>query len=390
MELARLVWRNLMRRKLRTLLTVGSLIVAMFLLCALRTMITTIQVGSSIASDRRLWVQSAVSLFVDLPLAYEPKIENVANVDKAIKFQWFGGYYQKPQNFFAQFAVDPEEALAAYPEVEIVDGSKESFLANRRGCMIGEGLVEQYGFKVGQTVPIIPQIFPHPDGADVAWEFQVEAVYRPNRRYFDNRQFWFHWDYFEKTLEGGDTGTPSVGTYIATLEDPSQVTATMAAIDGMFENGPQRVQSTTEAEFQKQFITMMGNVPFFITTIGGAVLVAILLAVVNTMLMAGREQTHDLGIMKALGFSDGSARVLLVSQSLALCLVGGGAGLAFAFLTEPFVADAMTMVFPGYHVLPETYLAGGAILVALGIVAGAAPAWRAGRLRPVEALHAEE
>jgi putative ABC transport system permease protein len=390
MGLGTLVWRNLWRRKLRTILTVGSLIVALFLLCTLRTLVTTLETGSGTASERRLWVQSAVSLFVDLPLSYEARIEGVDNVADAIKFQWFGGYYKEEQNQFAQFAVDARDAFRVYPEIQIVDGSQEAFLANRRGCMVGEGLVDTFGWKVGDTVPIIPMIFPHPDGPGVAWEFQVEAVYHPSHRYFDNRQFWFHWDYFEKTLEGGPTGTPGVGTYIAYVENPSDALAATAAIDQLFENGPQRVQTTTEAEFQKQFISMMGNVPFFVATIGGGVLIAILLAVVNTMLMAGREQTHDLGIMKALGFDDGAARMMLVAQSLFLCVLGGGLGLALAAVTEDGIAVGMGAIFPGYHVQAATYALGAVVTIALGVIAGVAPAVRAGRLRPVEALGMEE
>lgn len=390
MGLGTLVWRNLWRRKLRTILTVGSLIVALFLLCALRTLVTTLRTGSAIASERRLWVQSAVSLFVDLPLSYEGRIETVGAVGDAIKFQWFGGYYQDERNQFAQFAVDAREALAAYPEIQIVEGSAEDFLANRRGCVVGEGLVGQYGWKLGDSVPIMPMIFPHPDGPDVAWQFEVEAIYRPTHRSFDNRQLWFHWDYFEKTLEQSPIGTPGVGTYIALLEDPDDAVAAMGSIDQLFENGPQRVQTTTESDFQKQFVSMMGNIPFFVTTIGGGVLVAILLAVVNTMLMAGREQTHDLGILKALGFSDGSARMLLVAQSLFLCVLGGGLGLLLAAASEQAIATGMGAFFPGYHVQPETYVLGAMITVGLGLIAGIIPARRAGRLRPVEALSSEE
>jgi putative ABC transport system permease protein len=391
MELTRLVWRNLMRRKLRTLLTVGSLVIALFLMCLLRTLVTTLQTGAATASSSRLIVQSAVSLFVDLPLSYQPKIETVPGIDNVLKWQWFGGYYKDPKNFFAQFAADAEKTFEVYPEMQIVGGSKEAFLANRRGCLIGERLAHDYGWKIGDTVPILPTIFPHPDGPEVAWEFEVEAIYHPTERYFDAGMLLFHWDYFEKTVEAASQGeAPGVGTYILHTPRGTDQTAVMAAVDQLFENGPQRVQTTSEAEFQQQFISMMGNVPFFVSTIGGAVLVAILLAVVNTMLMSGREQTRDLGIMKALGFSDGAARALLVSQSLALCIIGGGLGLLAVRLMEPAIATGMGAQFPGFHVLQSTFLLGAIITVGLGIVAGIVPAWRAGKLRPVEALGAEQ
>lgn len=390
MDLARLVWRNLMRRKVRTLLTAASLVVAFFLLCVLRTLVTTINAGADAANSSRLIVQSAVSLFVDLPLNYQAKIAAVEGIERLSKWQWFGGYFQEEKNQFAQFAVDPAETLAIYPEMEIVEGSREGFLGNRRGALIGEGLAESFGWKIGDTIPIIPTIFPHPDGPDVAWQFQVEAIYRPTQRSFDARTLLFHWDYFEKTLEANADAAPGVGTYVLKLAPGADATGVMGAVDALFENGPQRVQTTSESEFQKQFVSMLGNVPFFVSTIGGGVLAAILLAVVNTMLMAGREQTHDLGILKALGFKDRDATLLLVSQSFVLCLAGGGLGLLLAKASEPGIAKGMGAFFPGYMVEPATLWLGAGLAVLLGLVAGIAPAWRAARMQTVEALAAEE
>ena len=390
MELARLVWRNLLRRKLRTLLTLASLMVAFFLLCLLRTLVTTLASGTESASSRRLIVQSAVSLFVDLPLNYQAKIEQVPGVDKVVKWQWFGGYYQEESNIFAQFAVDPEGTFFIYPEMEVIEGSKQAFFENRRGCVIGEGLANQFGWELGDTVPIIPTMFQHPDGEGVAWEFEVEAIYRPTQRYFDDRILLFQWDYFQKTMEATYLGARDPGTYIAFLgadADPVQV---MGDIDRLFENGPQRVQATGEAEFQRQFISMVGNIPFFVGTIGGGVMVAILLAVVNTMLMAGREQTHDLGLLKALGFGDRHAAGLLIAQALLLCLAGAGGGMALAWATEPGIASFMKAFFPGFHVEAATYRLGLLLAVAMGLVAGFLPAWRAMRLRPAVALGARE
>lgn len=390
MDILKLVWRNLLRRKLRTFLTIASLVVAFFLLCTLRTLVTTIQAGTEAASASRLIVQSAVSLFVDLPLSYQNKIQAVPGIERISKWQWFGGYYQEERNRFAQFAVDPEQTLAIYPEMEIIAGSKEAFYNQRRGALIGEGLVEKYGWEVGRPVQILPELFPHPDGPGVAWEFEVAAIYHPTAPNFDPNMMMFHWDYFEETVKAGTGEEPGVGTYILSLKPGVDPTTVMGSVDGLFEKGPQRVQTTSESEFQKQFVSMLGNVPFFVSTIGGGVLAAILLAVVNTMLMAGREQTRDIGILKALGFNDGDAVRLLALQSMLLCLVGGGLGLGLALITESGIAAALGSMFPGYQVRPQTLALGAAIAVALGLFAGVAPAWRAARLNTVDALASGE
>jgi len=390
MELSRLVWRGLTRRFLRTVLTLASLTVAFFLMCTLRSLVTTLNAGADAASESRLIVQSAVSLFVDLPQSYQPKIDGLDGVARTSKWQWFGGYYQEERNRFAQFAVDPDNLLDIYPEMEIVEGDLAAFKANRRGALIGEGLAEQFGFELGDPLPILPELFPHPDGPGVAWDFEVAAIYRPTKPSFDDRMMLFRWDYFEETIEAGSGESPGVGTFVVDITPGADATAVMASIDALFENGPQRVQATSESEFQRQFVTMFGNVPFFVSTIGGGVLVAILLAVVNTMLMAGREQTRDVGILKALGFTDLDAVKVLVGQSMLIALLGAGGGLVLAKLSEPGIAGALKAFFPGYAVTGATLAGGAVVAVVLGLVAGAAPAWRAARLDTVDAMGSEE
>ena len=140
MKSPKLVARNLTRHPVRSVLTIGSMVVAVFLLCLLRSLIVALDAGVQNAKSNRLWVQSATSLFVDFPLSYRPKIAAVDGVMNTCRWQWFGGIYQDPSNFFAQFAVDAKELLEIYPEIRIVEGSADGFLGARRGCLIGEML----------------------------------------------------------------------------------------------------------------------------------------------------------------------------------------------------------------------------------------------------------
>jgi putative ABC transport system permease protein len=390
MSFYRLVWRNLLAHKLRSLLTVASLVVAIFLLCTLRSLVTTLEANVSSFDSRRLWVQSAVSLFVDMPLSYQPRISAVDGVERTCKWQWFGGKYKDSKSFFGQFAVDPEELLLTCPEIVLIDGSADTFLRERRACIIGEGLANEFGWKVGDRVPILGSIFPHPDGADVAWEFDVAAIYRPGAKNWDARTLFFRWDYFEDTLEASGDPTPGFGTMLLRMEPGASPEAIMAEVDAMFANGPQRTQTTTEAEFNRQFVSMFGNVPFFVSSIGGGVLLAILLACVNTMLMAGREQTHDVGILKALGFQDADVFKLLLGQSLLLCLFGGGAGVLLALAMEPGLAASLGATFPGFTIQWGTIAQAVVVSAVVGLVAGWVPAWRARALLPVTALRSEE
>ena len=163
-----------------------------------------------------------------------------------------------------------------------------------------------------------------------------------------------------------------------------------ADVDAFFENGPQRVQTTSESEFNQQFVTMFGSVPFFVSSIGGAIVVAIFLACLNTMLMAAREQTVDVGIMKALGFTDGSVFGVLLGQAMLLALVGGLLGLGLTLVLEPSTASSLGVFIPGYMVSETTLAFGLGVSLVVGLLAGVVPAWRASRLQTVEALRPTE
>ena len=191
MATLRLVRRNLLRRPLRSVLTVLSLVVAIYLICALRTLVTTLTAGVESADSRRLAVMSSTGLFVELPISYQQKIDAVKGVERTTKFQWFGGYYRSMRNFFAQFAVDADALIAMYPECKLTDEEKKSFLATKNGCVVGDAIAKDFGWKVGEHGP------DHQLAAPTAREQGVGIrgvrhlpLDTPN---FDNRTLFFHW-----------------------------------------------------------------------------------------------------------------------------------------------------------------------------------------------------
>jgi putative ABC transport system permease protein len=385
----KLVRRNLLKHKMRSALTIASLVVGIFLLCVLRSLVVAIESGVQGAKRDRLVVQSAVSLFVSLPLNYQAKMEEVPGVAKIVKWQWFGAYWQEPKNFFANFATDPDALFDVFPEIEIVEGSVEEWRKDRRGCIVGDKIAEEYHWKVGQTIPLISAIFPPPQGD--TWEFTVSAIYRPKSTAIDRRTMFFQWEYFEKGVEPLYGESPGTGTYFLRLAPGADQNEVMRRIEAMYENGPQRVTCSTEAAFQMQFVTMMGNIPTLMMSIGTGVLIAIALACVNTMLMAFRDQAHDVGIMKALGFTDGGVAGYMLSQSLFLCLLGGLLGVALAKGSQPLLMmGPMGAMFPGYDVTNRTMVIAASLSAAIGLVAGFVPALAARRMRSVDALRSVE
>ncbi|MBK7875448.1 MAG: ABC transporter permease [Planctomycetes bacterium] len=383
----RLVFKNITKHWLRSTLTVGSIVLAIFLLCLLRSLVVALDAGVRASAVDRLVVQSSVSLFVYLPESYEAKIAEVDGVRTVCRWNWFGGYYQEPSNFFAQFATDVDDFLTAYPEVEVIEGSVEDFRRERQACLVGADTASRFGFKVGDNVPLIGALFPRTDGQP--WNFKVAGIYRSKKTNVDNSTLFFHTEYLEKALESGESGGPSgVGIFVVQLEPGADRVAVAGAIDEQFAGGPQRTQTNTEAEFQAQFVSMVGNVPLFVSSIGMGVMIAILLAALNTMLMAAREQTRDVGVLKALGFSDGSVFGLMITQSLILCGLGGAMGILLAKATEPVLIYLLSTTFPGYAVTGETLQLAVFVTLGIGVFAGITPAWRAKNLQVITALRA--
>ncbi len=384
----RLVWRYLAAHPFRSLFTMMSMVAATFLLCLLQALLASLDVAVLNAAKNRLIVQSAVSLFVTLPHSYQGKIEAVDGVEDTCKWTWFGGYYQDPENFFAQFGADPGSLRRMYPEMEIIEGSYEEFERKRTGCVIGDLVAQRFSWEVGQTVPLIGTIYPRVDRKP--WEYEICAIYTSNAATLDRNTMFFHHDYLDESIDSGSVETiKGVGVYAAAITPGVEPTRVMADIDALFENGPQVVQTTTEAEFNRQFVSMLGNVPALLSSIGASVLFAILLATLNTMIMAGRERTHHIGILKALGFGDGTVFGLLIAESMLVCALGGALGVFFATGIGKALEPFLISMFPGFAILPETQVFGLALAASVGLLAGILPAWQAMRLRPVDALRAE-
>jgi|JRYL01.1.fsa_nt_gb putative ABC transport system permease protein len=381
-----LLWRNVLGHPLRSLLTVLSVAVAVFLICVLHAVTSGLTRTLSAAASNRLLVQSAVSLFVDLPMSYQQKIAAVPGIAAICKWQWFGGRYEQDKGgFFAQFGVDTETFGPSYPEMTVTSGSYADFARERTACIVGNDLAQKYGWQVGQTVPIGGTIFQRTDGRP--WEFTIRGIYDSSSPAFDEQSLFFHYDYLRESVEqGGAVGPEGVGLYMLRVAEGADPLAVQQAVDAMFENGPQRVQTTTEAEFNRQFISMLGDVPALLQMVGSAVLFAIFFAVLNTMIMAGRERTRDLGVLKALGFRDAVAMQLLVGEALLVCGLGAGLGLGLGLLVEAPFAAVTASFLPGFGFETNTLLLGGAIALGVGLCSGLVPGLRARSLTTVAAL----
>ena len=380
MKYLRLVVANLGRHKLRTVLTILSVALALFLFASLRSVVTTLAATAQFGGARRLVTLSATGLVFPLPLAYGNRIKALPGVTGLSWANWFGGRYGDGNTFFANFAVDPESYLAIYPEIVLPADQRQAFFQDRTGALIGQRLISRYGWKLGQNVTLQGTIFPGD------WTFTIRGVYTPTDPAIGDDVLIFHHEYFDERI--GRAGI--VGWYIVEIDDASHAAAIAKSIDDVFRNSSSATKTGTEREFQASFATMWGNVSFLMSTIGLAVVFAILLVTANAMMMSARERTGEIAVLKTIGFSDRLLFGLVMVEAGALALTGAVLGLGAARLLYPAINFNGAGFLPGFKVTTSTLVVG--LLVALGLMlaSGVVPALRAARLPVVQALRKVE
>lgn len=370
------ILRSTLRNKRRTVLTILSIVISLFLFCTLRTVITSLAASLESASSTRLITRRSTSLTFMMPVSYADRIAQVPGVEDVSWMSWFGGIYIDERNFFAQFAVDPQGYLDMYPEYRLEPEEKDTFRRERTACIVGEKLARKYGFANGDRITLRGTIF------EGTWDFTVCGVAHPATPDLDTNWLLFNGEYLNQRM--GDFG--QVGTFVLKLEDPDRAGDVARLVDATFANSAAETKTETEKAFQLGFISMLGNIQAVIYALGSAIVIAIVLVSMNTMMMAARERTREIAVLKAVGFSDRVVVGLVLAESLLITLAGGllGTGLArFVFSVTDFTAGGF---FPQFEVTDGTVAQALAIALFLGVVSGVAPAWNAARLRIVDAL----
>ena len=372
-----LLLANLRRKKTRTALTFGSFLVALFLFGILAGISSGFNTDANVFDAYRLVVIGRTGLMQLLPLAYQDRVKRIPGVVRATYATWFGGVYQDPKNFFAQYAVDPEEWHAMYPEFAVDEAQWRDFLADRQGVVVGRKLAERFHWKIGDHVPLKA---PGYLGGG-SWDFNVRAIMRGTRPQDDEGQLWMQARYLYEKAPRYWQGL--VGWYVVRVASPDETVGVSRAIDAEFANSASETRTQSESAFAASFVKQMGNIQLLMVVIGSVVFFTLLLVTGNTMAIAVRERTGELAVLKAVGFSDGFVLGLVLAESVLIAAVGGGLGLGLA---RAVVARDLT------HGVILTYLSGAAVsggvalTLATGVLAGLLPALGAMRLSVVDAL----
>jgi len=376
-----LVWSNLKRKKMRTILTLLSIMVAFMLFGYLGAIRQGFSQGIDVAGVDRLIVRHKISIIQLLPEAYESRIEQIDGVIDAAHQTWFGGIYQKPSNFFAQMPVKPQEYLDMFPEFLLSDEERQAWFKTRSGAVAGRGIADRFDWKVGDRIPINATIWTR-KGGERTWEFDLVGIYDGAEKGTDTSQFLFRYDFFDESRQFAQG---QVGWYTVRISDPDRAAETAALIDAEFANSPYETKAEPEGAFLQGFANQIGDIGFIMMSIVAAVFFTILLVAGNTMAYAVRERTNELAVLKAIGFTDRAVLGLVLGESLVLTGLGGAIGLSLAWLLVS-TGDPTGGSLPMFYIPVKDLVTGVVLIGVMALVAGILPALQAQRLRIADAL----
>ncbi len=376
-----LVWKSLWRKKVRTVLTILSVFVAFLLFGLLSALNQAFGGTTDLANAQRLITLDKISIINPLPSAYLARIEAIPGVERVAHASWFGGYYQDPRNQFAQFAVDPERYLDVYPELILANTQREEWIRRRDSVIVGRGLVEQFGWSVGDRIPIYSSIWTNKSGNQV-WDFEIAGIFDNDDPRGNTLFLLLHYDYFE---EGRAFGQGTMGWFILNVDGGANAAEVANTVDTQFANSPNQTKTSTEAAFAESFIGQYGNIALIVTLILSAVFFTILLVSGNTMAQSVRERIPELAVLKTLGFEDRSVLAIVLAESSLVMFFGGILGLGTSALLVNVVL-AGKIPLPGVYIDAKAISMGLVYIAIAGIAAGIFPAIRAMRLTIIDAL----
>jgi putative ABC transport system permease protein len=383
MKFALLILSNFKRHKLRTALTVLSIAVAFILFGYLAAVRQAFAMGVDVAGADRLVVRHKVSIIQLLPETYEASIERIEGVEQATPATWFGGIYQDERNFFAQIAVKPDEYIEMFPEFVVPADQREAWRKTRTGVVIGRGLANRFNLNIGDKLPLKGTIW-RPAGGDV-WTFDIVGIYDGAQKETDTSQLFLRYDYLD---EARPFAKGMVGWYHMKISDPDRAAEIAAKVDETFANSPAETKTETEGAFVKAFADQVGNIGAIVTAILTAVFFTILLVAGNTMAQAVRERIGELGVLKAIGFTDVQMLALVLVESVVIAGLGGALGLWLGWMAVS-AGDPTKGALPVFFLPSRDLLLGAIFVLVLGLVTGALPALQAMRLNAVDALRRE-
>ncbi len=378
-----LVWAALRRKPARTLLTCFSIATAFFLFGVLQGINVGIAQVIKLTSVSHLIVQSRVTQNAPMPLAHGVQIAAIPGVIAVAPFNVLAGTYQRPNNPLIIIGTDFDQMMKVSTDLTVAPEQLAAMDRTRSGIIVGVTTAKQYGWKVGDRVPMHSMNTTRTDGGD--WAFDIVGTYTLQQPTWATRIF-AHYDFINEAITTGKN--QSILFYVG-ISDPAKSAAISQAIDERFANSPDQTTTANEKDSLESTLRQIGDINLVVNGVVAAVMFTLLFLTANTIAQSVRERTPELAVLKTLGFTDAGVQWLVLVESLALGLVSAAIGVALASVVLPWLTSGPVLASQGIgamHVPGLVYAASAGVAVLLALVSGVLPAFRARRLNIVTAL----
>lgn len=380
MKIFKLVFKNALRHKLRSFLTIVGISIAVVAFCLLRTVVTAWYAGVEASAANRLITRQSVSFIFPLPYAYKERIKTIEGVETVTFANWFGGVYQDKNQFFSRIAVDAETMFDVYPEFVLDKEQLATFKKERNACIVGEDIAKQFNFKIGDVIPLEGDIYPG------RWEFVVRGIYNKRDKSTDGTQMLFQWQFLEERMKlESPMRAGNVGWYIVKIKDPAKSAVISKKIDDLFMNSSAETKTETERAFQQGFMASTGTIITAMNYLSFVIIGVIMLVLGNTMIMAARERTREYAVLKTLGFSSFHLTGLILGESVIISAFGAALGL---FLSIPMIQGVEQNIpkgfFPIFILEPVTIVLAVSAALLIGVLSAIFPIQKALRTKIVD------
>jgi putative ABC transport system permease protein len=381
MYILKIIFRNALRHRLRTGLTVLGITIAILAFGLLRTVVGLWHIGVERSLATRLVTRNAISLVFSLPISYYERIRQVPGVRSVSYGNWFGGIYIDEKYFFANEAIEPQSFLEMYPEFVLPEDQKQAFIHDRKGCIVGRKLASRFGWKLGDQVTLKGTIFPG------QWEFVLRGIFSGAEKSTEERILFFHWDYLNETLKKTiPRRADQAGFYLIGISNPELAAQVAQDVDRVFKNSLAETLTETEKAFQLGFATMTEAIMVAIQIVSYVVIVIIMAVVANTMAMTARERIGEYAIFKTLGFKGRHIATMIFGESLLICFAGCILGILLTFPVGRLFGDMLGDFLPSFEIKRSTIYLDSIFALLVGVVAGIFPALRSSRIMIADGL----
>ncbi len=384
MRLATIAIKNVARNRLRTLLTALGVAAALIMFIALRTMNWSWTAAQEQSASDRIGIRHKITFIMTLPLRYAEEIRSTPGVTGISYANWFGAKDPKDESdFFATIAVEPNDLLDVYREIEAPPEQIEAWKQDRRGALVGDALAKKKGWKIGDKVTLRGTIYPGD------WEFHIAGIYTSKRASVDRSTLWFRWKYLNDSLPA--QRKDQVGWIVARVADPGQSAAICRTIDQKFSERDIQTLSMSERAMQASFLGMLSAILRAIDVVSVVILLIMMLILGNTIAMGVRDRTGEYGVLRAIGFVPRHIVIFVIGESMVIGLLGGllGVGLAYPLVQNGlgrFLEENMGAMFPYFRVQPSLAALSMGLALGASLLASAIPAYRASKLKVVDSL----